>query len=79
MKNQNKYCKANILSFISIFYTEKLISLKRGESFLRAVVMKPAGCYICLLVLLNGRVYMGRIGYVLGPCLHKHIVHCRGT
>ena len=57
-ESQNKYCKANTPSSFSIFYTEKLTSPKRRESFLRAVVMKPAGRYICLIVLLNSRVYL---------------------
>ena len=57
-EDQDKYGKANTLSPFSIFYTEKLTSPKRRESFLRAVVVKPAGCYICLIVLLNSRVYI---------------------
>ena len=57
-EDQDKYGKANTLSPFSIFYTEKLTSLKRREFFLRAVVMKPAGRYICLIVLLNSRVYL---------------------
>ena len=61
-ENQNKYCKANTPSSFSIFYTEKLTSLKRREFFLRAVVVKPVGRYICLTVLLNGRAYLwGRL------------------
>ena len=78
-ENQNKYCKANTLSSVSTFYTEKLTSLKRKEFFSRTVVIKPASRYICLVVLLNSRVDMGRIGYVFRPCLPKHIVHCKGT
>ena len=50
--------KLNILSPFSIFYTEKLTSPKRKKFSLRAVVMRPAGCYICLIVLLNSRVYI---------------------
>ena len=57
-EDQDKYGKANALSPFSIFYTEKLTSPKRREFFLRAVVMKPAGYYICLIVLLNSRVYI---------------------
>ena len=57
-ENQNKYCKANTLSSFSIFYTEKLTSFKGREFFLRAVIMKLAGHYICLIVLLNSRVYL---------------------
>ena len=78
-ENQDRYSKANTLSPFSIFYTEKLTSLKRREFFLRAVVIKPVGRYICLIVLLNGRVYMGRTGYVFRPCLPKHIIYCKGT
>ena len=57
-KDQDKYGKANTLSPFSIFYTEKLTSPKRREFFSRTVVMKPAGCYACLIVLLNSRVYI---------------------
>ena len=57
-EDQDKYGKANTLSPFSIFYTEKLTSPKRREFFSRTVVMKPAGCYICLIVLLNSRVYI---------------------
>ena len=53
-----KYGKANTLSPFSIFYTEKLTSPKRREFFSRTVVMRPAGCYTCLIVLLNSRVYI---------------------
>ena len=52
---------------------KKLTSLKRREFFSRAVVMKPAGYCICLIVLLNSRVYMGGTGYVFRSCLPKHI------
>ena len=57
-KDQDKYGKANTLSPFSIFYTEKLTSPKRREFFSRTVVMRPAVCYICLIVLLNSRVYI---------------------
>ena len=78
-KDQDKYGKANTLSPFSIFYTEKLTSLKRRKFFLRAVVIKPAGRYISLMVLLNGRAYVRRTGYVFRPCLPKRIVYCKGT
>ena len=76
-EDQDKYGKANTFLPFSILYTEKLTSPKRRKFFLRAVVTKPAGCYICLIVLLNSRVYMGRTGYVFRLCLPNHIV-CRG-
>ena len=78
-ENQDKYGKANTLSPFSIFYTEKLTSLKRREFFLRAVVMKLAGRYICLIVLLNGRVHMEGLDMYFKLCSPKHIVYCKGT
>ena len=40
------------------FILKKLTNPKRREFFSRVVVMRPAGCYICLMVLLNSRVYI---------------------
>ena len=78
-ESQNKCYESNTLSSSSMFYTKKLMSLKRKEFSLRAAVLKPTSCCVCLIVLLNSRVYMGRTGYVFRPCLLKLVAYCKGT
>ena len=77
-EDQDKYGKANTFLPFSILYTKKLTSPKRRKFFLRAVVIKSAGCYICLIVLLNSRVYIWEgLDMFFRLCLPNHIV-CRG-